>query len=449
MLKRCITILLAVAMLLSVCAMAGCGKNSDNGDKPVLNQISNEAEEEYFLDMPAELRGTTVKFATWIDHAKTDTAVALSGFEETTGMKYELVQVSEREYPVKMAALISAEQSPDVVVENGAFPRSVNLLQPLSLETNGLDATDPFWDQRTSEFYRLGDKYYLVNGAKSSWLMAGTITYYHRTLLEENGLKTPSDYIDENNWNLDTFWTLLTQIKSTCNLSGAGAHIDFETWLSLFGGGQVRWNQETDKFENTLESTETKTAIDWLMRAKDAGLVKIIANHDDSITTAGAAIQVAGCYGLRKSPGWFYTMDVDDLGFAYLPKVNADDADYTFTNSCRAYGICKGAKNAKGAAYFLRYFLNEAHYDMDNMFKTEEAKKLYLELREKGDMNRQSLAICVTRVLDPDVTANELCKELIDGTSAQVAVNLAKCSSKLNSGVVAANKIIEEFIAAQ
>lgn len=449
MLKRIITILLAVVMLFSMFAVAGCKGQTDDKGKPDMQQTSNEAEEEFFLDMPSELRGTTVKFATWIDHAKTDTAIALAGFEETTGMKYELVQVSERDYPVKMAALISADQSPDVVVENGAFPRSVNLLQPLSLEANGLDPKDPFWDQRTSEFFRLGENYYLVNGAKSSWLMAGTITYYHKTLLEENGLKTPQDYINENNWNLDTFWTLMTQIKSTCNLSGAGAHIDFETWLSVFGGGQVIWNQETDKFENTLESAETKAAIDYLMKAKDEGLAKIIANHDDSIVTGAAAIQVAGCYGLRKSPGWFYTMDVDDLGFAYLPKVKADDADYPFTNSCRAYGICRGAKNARGAAYFLRYFLNEDHYDMDSMFKTDEAKQLYLELREKGDMNRQSLAICVTRVLNPDATANALCQELIDGTAAQVAVNLAKSSSQLDGGVAAANKIIEEFIAAQ
>lgn len=451
MLKRILTILLAVAMVLSMVAMAGCKDNGGSeGKKPTGGeQSSSQAEEEYFLDMPSELRGTTVKFATWIDHAKTDTSICLSGFEETTGMKYEMVQVNQSDYVVKMTALISADQSPDVVVENGDFPKTLNLLQPLSLETNGLDPTDPFWDQRTSELFHVGKNYYLVNGANSSWLMTGAMTYFHKTLLEENGIKTPADYVAENNWNTDTLWTLMTQVKSACGLSGPGATIVFDVWLSTYGGGQYRYNQETDKFENAIQSNESKKAIDYLMRGKDAGLLKIISNHDDGITKATHAVQICGAYGLRKSPGWFYTMDVDDLGFAVLPKLNADDADYPYTSSERAYGLCKGAKNAKGGAYFLRYFLNQEHYDMDQMFKNEEAKEMYLQLREKGDISKVGWSIGVGRVIDVSYSELNLVQDLIDGTSAQVSVNLASVSSKLDAASNAANKLIEDVIAAQ
>ncbi|MBR2044486.1 MAG: hypothetical protein IJ946_09160, partial [Clostridia bacterium] len=183
MLKRVISLFLCVAMLLSVCALAGCG-GGDNGKKPVDNdgtQNSNENEEEFFLDMPSELRGTTVQFATWIGHDKTDTAICLEGFEETTGMKLELVQVNESDYVVKMSSLIAADQSPDVVVENGSFPKTLNLLMPLEVETTGLDVTDPFWDQDVVKKYTIGKYPYLVNGKRSSWNIASQMTYYNKT----------------------------------------------------------------------------------------------------------------------------------------------------------------------------------------------------------------------------------------------------------------------------
>ena len=42
-----------------------------------------------------------------------------------------------------------------------------------------------------------------------------------------------------------------------------------------------------------------------------------------------------------------------------------------------AYGFAKGAKNATGAAYFLRYYLDPASYDSKTFFCSEEAKEVY------------------------------------------------------------------------
>ena len=125
--RRLLSILAAIIMVLSLMAVAGCG------DKPVTganggNAVMNNKEEEFFLDMPSELEGTTVKFATWIDHSQTDTADVLAGFEQTTGMKYEWVNVPQGEYITKLIGLIAADQAPDVIVENGDFPNSLELL---------------------------------------------------------------------------------------------------------------------------------------------------------------------------------------------------------------------------------------------------------------------------------------------------------------------------------
>ena len=448
MIKKIITLLLCVAMLLSVAMLAGCGGNGEGGKGS--NKGGNASnEEEFFLDVPSELRGTTVQFATWIDHTQTDTAICLQGFEETTGMKAELVAVNESDYIQKVTALIAADQSPDVIVENGSFPKTLNLLMPLEVETTGLDVKDPFWNQGVVERFTIGDYCYLVNGANSSWDIVGAMTYFNRTILEENGIATPHDLMEQNNWNVDSMWTLMEQIKGSCGFSRPGTSITFDDWLSTYGGAQIRWDTTTDKFVNSLKEDNTKAAIEYMMRAQDAGLAKIIANHDDDITKGAIALEICGAYGLRKSPGWFYTMDVDDLGFAPLPKINKDDADYPYNAFMRAYGLCKGAKNPKGGAYFLRYFLNEDHYDINQIFKNEDAKAMYMELREKQDPSRIAVTIGVVRVTEATGDSLTMVNPLIKGTSAQISVNLEKANNTCDAYIAAANKIIDDVIAEQ
>ena len=449
MIKKIITLLLCVAMLLSVVCLAGCGdKGNGKGNENANNEVQSN-EEEFFLEVPSELRGTTVQFATWIDHTATDTAICLQGFEEATGMTAELVAVNESDYIQKVTSLIAADQSPDVIVENGSFPKTLGLLMPLEVEKTGLDVKDPFWNQGIVERFTIGDYSYLVNGANSSWDIVGAMTYYNKTILEENGITSPAELMEQNNWNVDSMWTLMEQIKGACGFSRPGASITFEDWLAAYGGAQIRWDTKTDKFVTSLKEENTKKAINYMMRAQDAGLAKIIENHDDDIAKGNIALQICGAYGLRKSPGWFYTMDVDDLGFAPLPKINKDDADYPYTAHIRAYGLCKGAKNPKGGAYFLRYFLNEEHYNFDQIFKNEDAKKMYVELREKQDPSRISLTEGVVRVSEANGNCITMVRELITGTSAQVSVNLEKAFNTCESYVAAANKIIEDVIAEQ
>lgn len=445
MLKRIITLLLAVAMLLSMCALVGCGGGKGGSGKTPVQNAGN-SDEQYFLDMPTELRGTTVKFATWIDHTATDTADVLSGFEVETGMKVELVQVGQTEYISKLIGLIGSDQAPDVVVENDAFPRTLGVLMPLEIETTGLDVKDPFWDQEITKTFTIGKHCYLVNAANTTWTFASVMTYFDKTVLAENGIVTPAELVEKNNWNIDSLWTLMEQIKTTCGFSRPGVGIEFDQWLDMHGGGQLAWDNETDTFKNTIKEENTRKAIDYLMKGKDAGLLRIVYNHNDDITKGTLPVQIAGPYGLRKHPGWFWQMDADDLGFAYAPKVNASDENYPASAKLRAYGICKGSKNPKGAAYFLRYFLNGDNYNLDEMFKSEEAKEMYLKLRVIQDVSKPNFMDSVGRVTDDSYTAFAAVRKLVYGTADQVSVNLEMSYNMCEGIADNANKYIKEII---
>ena len=449
--RRLLSILAAIAMVLSLMAVAGCGSkkgaNAPASNVPVLS----EAEEEFFLDMPSELKGTTVKFATWIDHSTTDTADVLAGFETTTGMKYEWVNVPQGEYITKLIGLIAADQAPDVIVENGDFPNTLELLMPLEVETTGLDVTDPFWDQNLNKLFTFGGKTYLVNGANSTWNMGGGVTYYNRTILEENGLDTPGTLVEADNWNLASLKKLVGQCEARTGLEGPAISIDSTIFLAMYGAVEVSMDTETGKFVNGINSARAQEALRWLLDLCEAHKIHLaVTSSHSSLANGTSALQICGAYGLRNKPGWFFDMDIDDLGFAPLPKLKADDADYPYTSSSRAYGICSGSKNPKGAAYFLRYFLNGDNYDYDKVFKNEEAKNLYIEGRSKMNYSTANFNTGVRMTLYPDEGGIEdgVLGGIIWSDSAQFSVNLEKAKNKVDACVEQANKLVAAKIEA-
>jgi ABC-type glycerol-3-phosphate transport system substrate-binding protein len=276
--------------------------------------------------------------------------------------------------------------------------------------------------------------------------MGGHNTFFNKTILEENGIKTPTQYVQENNWNMDTLWTLMQQVNSQCGLDRPGTVLVFDPWLAMHGAFQFYWNEETDHFENGLKDKKARDAIEYLLKAKDAGLCTVVENHDDSFATGATVVQLCGAYGLLKSPGFFSTMDTEDIGYAELPKINPTDEKYPFTCAIRAYGICKGSKNPKGAAYFLRYFLNMDNYDLNQIYKNEAMKDFYMYLLENENLKNNHFSQGVLRVSDVSNGYLNVVQGVLDGTAGQLDANLSKIHGKMDSAANAANALIDEVI---
>lgn len=449
MLKKCLSLITVLFMILSVVLCTGCSAGTDTensgGNK---DKIEIDSEEEFFLDVPSELRGTTVQVASWSNENDFDKANIYADFTSLTGINLERVYVPQGEYIIKLSSLIAAEQSPDVITENGDFPRTLKVLMPIEKETTGIDVTDPFWDREIVKLYTVGGKPYIISGERASANKAGGLVYFNRTTLEENAIKTPNDYVADNNWNLDTFETLLSQMKKSCGYSRAPASVDVDIWCLMFGAKQLDWDPEASRFTSTVASEEMMVSLRKLMELQDKGLVKIINGHDDSIARGESGLQICGAYGLRCSPGWFYTMDVNDLGFEILPKLSASDADYPYTVGLHGYGIVKGARNPKGAGYFLRYYLNEDHTQKENQFKNEEAIAIYDKLRANADYSTGVFYRGVRMILDPDASNGSMLSVITNGTGSQINTNLKSVERTVDNAVAEANKLIDEIIEA-
>lgn len=446
MIKRIISLVAVIFMLLAVVLCGGCSSEKSEEAAPKKPAIAIDTEEEYFLDVPSNLRGTTVQVAGWGSDTDFDKQAVYANFTALTGIKIERVFVAQSEYISKLSSLIAAGQAPDVITENGDFPRSLKILQPITKEATGIDITDPFWDKQMMDIYKVGGKNYIVCGADTGTNKAGGVVYFNRTTLQENGIKTPNDYVKENNWNLETFEKLLSQMKASCGYSRAPASVDVDIWCSMFKAKQLEWSPETSQFTTTVASAEMNSALRSLLTLQDEGLVKIISGHDDSITTGNSGLQICGAYGLRCNPGWFYTMDVDDLGFEILPKIKADDADYPYTIGLHGYGIVQGSRNPMGAGYYLRYYLNADNHNKDNLFKNEEAQALHIKLRDNADYSTATFYRGVRMIVEPEASSGSMLSLITDGTASQINTHLKIVENRVEDAVSQANKLIEDVI---
>lgn len=443
--KRILSMLLVLVLCVGLVGLAGCGSTGTTSSAASGTGTSVENDDsDYFDSIPAELIGTSVKFATWIDHSQTEAAPVFADFTESTGIKVELTSVPQGEYIVKLSALIAAEQSPDIVVENGDWPLTLTCLMPL--DEAGIDVTDPFWDQEVVKYSTIGKKTYLVNAKNSIWNMSSAFVGYNKSIFEDYSIKTPTEYEKENNWTWETFRKIMKEVVAA-DSSILGAVIDANAFSRSYDGLWVTFDPDTDKFTNISKgNTKIQDAYKFMLECKEAKLAEVTFTGTTSKFTKGeAAMALQGAFGLRKT-GWLSTMDPDDIGFANLPKKNASDSKYPSGSTFRSYGVCKGSKNAKAAGYFLRFFLNGDNYNMEDVFDNEEAKKWYFDLKDRMDMSQMHWTSGVYKTVNGSV---DYSKDVLAGSAANVLTNINKVSDTLNEPVNKANQIIAEVIANQ
>ena len=231
-------VILAVLMILSIGWVSGCGEENEADESSSFSDSSDvltNTEMEYFLNIPDELDGTTVKFATWIDHNSNESSQVLADFTNLTGINVELTYVPQMDYSNKISGLIASGQSPDVYVSNGDFPVCMPLLQPL--DTTILNPSDSFWNQDIVNLGTIGGHSYLVNVKGGAWDMGGSCVVYNRRFFEDNGITTPDLYYEEGRWTLDNFYKAAKELSQVAESSGVG--IDINSYVGTYSTGMV------------------------------------------------------------------------------------------------------------------------------------------------------------------------------------------------------------------
>lgn len=393
--KRVICAVFAFCIL--VCALSACGGNngdddsstgsttggnnsSDAGsvivdDDRIQSKPGYGADWDPYASIPDNIKGSTVRFATWIDHSKTEGAVPLSKLEADTSLKYEHVHVPQGTYVESLKTMIASGDIPDVFVSNefmDAFPLTLELAQPIN-KCSDVDLEDPIWDQSMLATATIDGNVYMVNTLNSPW-SGSNLVYYNKELFENNGFKTPAEYYEEGNWTWATLEKVLKDIKSLGE-DYQGGHIDPEIIADSAGASFVKYDYKTATFSSGVDDPNLLMAYQWYAGVRDQGL----ANGNAQLFKDGkCGIFLSGVYGLKANGTWI-GMDPESIGYTYLPALQ-DGSKGLVSSIYRMYGILAGAPNANAAGYFLRHFLDYRNYDLNNTFITTDAGTFYYEL---------------------------------------------------------------------
>lgn len=387
-----------------------------------------------------KLKGTTVKFATWIDHTKSEGANAWKTFEKATGIKIEWVNIPQSEYTTKLASMINSGEAPDVFVENNeTFPTILKLAQPLN-KVSTMDLNDPIWDQSVIKAGTFGNNPYLINTKYSIW-NGGDSVYYNKRAFEDNGLLTPQDYIDAGQWTMDNLIKCMTEFKAI-NSSYNGGALNGQYLAAALGSSLVY--MKNGKFVSGVNDAAFTKGMQIYNKMKDN---QLLGGNEKGFMDGTTAVYFVGTMGLKKT-GVFKGMDPDDLGVAPIPAIDGKTTPKT-SAIFRTYGICQGAKNAEGAAYFLRYFLDPLNYDYDTAFMNDDARDYFINNISgvSADQKHFNFTDCAARVFGYSVSERtKWYAALATADSSQFTVELQKLSNEINSAVNKCNSIIDEVI---
>ena len=224
---RLITLVLAIAMV--ACLAVGCGGNGETASTGSNGGSSNQGttnNKEPGLDgidksvNPEDYRGTTVKYVTWKDPKLNEDGVAVEKFEKDFGITLEPVLIDQGDYVKTIAAAIASDTQGDVFFENGDFPGSLKVMQPLDAAM--LDLSAPIWNQALIKASTLDGHPYLVDCISNVWTEVD-ICVYNKAIFENAGLNTPADYYAAGKWTFDNFRYAAQQVtKLGKDYVGAG-----------------------------------------------------------------------------------------------------------------------------------------------------------------------------------------------------------------------------------
>ena len=338
------------------------------------NKTSRKSWSSVLKGMPSSLRGTTVEIYNWNPMSEIAGAkAAIEKFTKDTGINVKWTTEAYGTYISKLASRVAANDSPDVVRLGSPLPGSLVSLQDLS--TTGYDFSDAAWDDYMMSLYT-------VNGKVYGTTMVGThlnserVMFYNKNLISEYELADPFALWKQGKWNLKTFLQYCRTFTKEAGTPAWGFG-DPSKYLNMFGHtGAVKFDGKQYS-SNLTDSTFVKL----VKEQADFINTEKIATYSwgyDEFEQGQALFWTGSTIHSRKANTYFPKMKSSGvLGVVPMPEVDGQKTYYQGIYEAEAYGVAKGAKNAKAVGYFLRFFLDPTNYNMSDFFYSKEAFEVY------------------------------------------------------------------------
>lgn len=349
-------------------------KTSKNNEIPKENKIGGKSWSEVLASMPKELRGTTLTMYNWNPASEyTGAPAVIEEFQRQTGIKVVWNTINYDTYVTRLASLVASGDSPDLVRARTPIPSRLVSFQPLS--TTGFDFSDKAWDQILMKDYTVNGVTYATS-LKNTHLGSVGMMFYNKQLIDKYNFENPYTLWKNGKWTVSKFLNMCKQYKKEADANYACLGMLFDTWSQMHGvKGPVGY--DGSKYYSLLNDskflTVTQEVADLFNQSKLFGEGRAEQfNESQALFYAGASVYARkknSYFGTIKGAGAFYAVP--------FPSVDGQDKYYQIRDEYEAYAIAKGAKNAKAAPYFLRYFLDGENYELSTFFCNKQNLEVY------------------------------------------------------------------------
>ncbi len=447
--KKIIAVIMVLAMVL---CFAGCdnggttssyyeevpGENGTSG-----GSTGGDATQDLVTEVPTDLKGTTVKVLFWRPLTNDEKAV-VSSFEKQTGMKvqFKFAANAGAPYAELISASLAAKEGYDIAMFNNVhFPsRPTTIMQPLN-DMKGFDFSDPAWDKAMMDTQKVNGKYYGVNivGSHQCEFVA---MYFNETMFKNRGVKTPRQLYEAGNWNWDTF---LDAAKAMTYKENGVQHYGY---VNRGTGYMTYWLQAAGTDFITYDGKQFKSNL------SDANLLNLVKYYNEFRTkhkimgddtygvphfrSGEAAMFSVISYAMFKESDTKFNQMTDTIDAVPFP-VPKGEKQVALVDST-LFGILKGAKNAEGAAHFLRYYLDPQNYSMSDNFINKNLEKTFNDMAKMD--KRVSISEGVVNGAAQVDFAN-VCHNIVLTDANQVTSKVKSYAPQFTIAVNKANKAVK------
>ncbi len=356
----CKAIALVAALML---VLTGCGAGGGTTDKPDAGKDNDKtAQDVSSIEMPtADLSNNSkvLKVFGWSSMGENETdGEAATYFEEEFGVTIEDTISTHATYWADLAKMVAAGNAPDVVdcAEGKFWPTPVanDLLQPWD---GIIDFDSALWadtKELTNKYKWKGKTYFpIVSEFVQSWL------FYNKNMFKNYGLEdqTPRALYERDEWTLDKMCELADMFIEKNNKNEVVQwgftpqnlepfFISGVELLEINGGTEYKNNLKDARIAKVMNSLYAiSKAGSGAITTQDA--CPVFEREECAMLMSSATLVLEKRFeGLRQS---------DALGFAPLPKLDAESEYCLGVSVDPGYGLIKGAQNVELATLWVNY----------------------------------------------------------------------------------------------
>lgn len=394
-------------------------------------------------NVPAKLRGTTVTIYNWNEMSTVPGAKnAFAKFTKETGIKVKWVVGSYDNYASELAAMVSADNAPDVLRLKCRNVALLKEMQPLE-EACGYKFSDSVWDKELMSHYTIKGKVYATN-YKNTLMQNPCMMIYNKSLISQYQLTDPYNLYKQGKWTMDAFVEIC---RAFVDKAGSG----YYAWSPLTGEdllnkrGVSYTNFDGTKYVNNMSNPQVLAGFKEHARYTEMGITTGSFYQGSAWESGKILFFTNAAISARKNSGGVNTemQKKGTLGVVPMPKDTTLDKEYQVITEYESYGIAKRAKNAAAVPYMLSYYLDPSNYDEKNFFYDAKVLPMYKECLANPN---KFVAMEQDYVLTTAFGLNrgQMTNVLVNTKAAQLESVLKQYSAKVDNAINKVNKELEK-----